>query len=179
MGPAVSLAMKKSTHSPACCLCVSKWWAWVQLVSLLAGGCKPREWICEPIAYLEVVEPERAAGAAPFSIERLGREVDGLQTVPTHVTLKGDNRVYVGWMAYDFSYGSNMIYSPAEGFARDVDDPQDVHPMKRFNDGKRERVRFGFRSAACLGPDKYGSYVFCKYGKDELFLAADMTCRRK
>lgn len=147
------------------------------LVSLLACRCPPRELMCKPIAFYEVIEPGRGAGAAPFSIERLGRKVEWVQPKVDFVTLKNDNRMYVGWSLLDFDVGGDMIYSPAEGLARDVENPELVYPMKRFKKGWTEHVRFGFRSSVCPEPDKSGSYVFCQYAKDEWFLVADMTCQ--
>ncbi len=96
---------------------------------------------------------------------------------PDVLILKNDNRVFVGWMFNDFGVPADMIYSPTEGLARDVEDPKLVNPMKRFKEGWTEHVRFGFRSSVCLEPDKSGSYVSCQYAKGEWFLVADMTCQ--
>ncbi len=138
-------------------------WIGVALVSLLACRCPPRELLCKPVAYYEVVEPERGAGAAPFSIERLGRKVDWVPRRPDVLTLKNDNRMFVGWTIRDLSAPSDMIYSPTEGLAREVEHAELVYPMKRFKDGWTEHVRFGFRSSVCLSRDQFGTYLFCPY----------------
>jgi hypothetical protein len=132
--------------------------------------------MCEPVAYHEVLEPERGAGAAPFSVERLGRKVEGVDFEPVSLTLKNDNRVVVDWMLSDWGFDSHLIYSPAEGLARDVENSKLVYPMKRLKDGWSEHVRFGFRSTICLGRDPFGAFVFCQHSKEALFLVADMTC---
>ena len=163
-------------------------WTWVLLVPLLAGCCKsqksqePRELVCKPIAFFEVLEPERGAGAAPFSIKRFGPEVDegAVYTSPMYVSYEDDNRGRVEWSTIGvdlFIDWDDFVYSPAEGLARDVDDPESVYPMRRFFDGKSERVWFGFRSSICREPGAYDDWVFCKRTKEELFLVADMYCR--
>ena len=168
--------MNNSTRVRPSDLCTLWRWSWVPLVSLLAWGCTPRELMCEPVAYYEVLEPERGAGAAPFSIERLGRKVEGVLTRLEYIVLAKDNHMHVGWSAYDFGAEYDMMFSPSEGLARDVKDPELVNPMKRFSGFWSERVRFGFRSNVCLSRDKFGTYAFCPYSEDERFLVADMTC---
>lgn len=178
--------MRKSVRLQASSPTVSWWWTWVVLASLLTGCCKsqkaqePRELVCEPIAFFEVLEPERDAGAAPFSIERFGPEVKGGFNSLEFVDFKDDNHVQVTWnIGTDLIIESSedLVYSPVDGLARDVDQPQNVHPMRRFFDGKSERVRFGFRSTICRQPGMDGLYVFCKHTEEELFLVADMYCR--
>jgi hypothetical protein len=128
------------------------------------------------VAYYEVLDPEHGAGAAPFSIERLGRKAEGVLMTPDVLTLKNDNRMFVGWTFKDLGIPADMIYSPTDGLARDVENPELVYPMKRFKEGWTEHVRFGFRSSVCLGPDEFGTYALCPYSVDEWFLVADMTC---
>jgi hypothetical protein len=132
--------------------------------------------VCEPQSYFQVLQPEEGAGAAPFSIERLGPEMKSAYLaadLPGILTLKSNNRVSMSWRGGDFIVGSKLIFSPSEGLARDVQDPKYVYPMKRFSDGASERVRFGFRSPTCSTPRRFG---FCDERDDNLFLAAEMTC---
>jgi hypothetical protein len=144
---------------------------------LLAWGCKPRELLCKPVAYYEVLEPERGAGAAPFNIERLGRKIEGSLTKIDYITLAKDNHMHVGWSAHDFGGEYEMTFSPAEGLARGIKNHEPTHPMKRLREGWSDRVRFGFRSNVCLSRDEFGTYLLCPRSKDELFLVADMTCQ--
>ena len=67
--------MKKQTRTVACSLHVSRLWAWVSLVPLLAGACKPHDVVCKTERVFQALKPEEGAGVAPFSIERLGPEV--------------------------------------------------------------------------------------------------------
>lgn len=160
---------------------VSHWWTWVPLIPLLATGCKPRDMMCEPEAYFKVLEPEQGAGAAPFNIERPGPAVKGymMKIVPTGVTLTGDNRARTHWLllGHIYSYG-DVIYSPAEGLARGIDDPEIVYPMRRLSNGSSTRVRLGFRAAICRDPDYAGGVPCHEYSKDEAFFVADMGCKR-
>jgi len=169
--------MKKQTRTLACRLRVSWWWAGIALAPFLAGACKPHDLVCENGSYFQLLQPEEGAGVAPFSIERLGPEVkrSELASVPYALTLKSDNRVRVDWKSIGHILGHNdLIFSPAEGLARNVNRPNDVYPMRRVSDGASERVRFGFRSAACRVPGK--GIAFCQLGDDDLFLAAEATC---
>jgi hypothetical protein len=115
------------------------------------------------------------AGAAPFSIERLGPEIKSayLEDMPGNLELRNNNHASVSWRGGDFIAGSELVFSPSEGLARDVYNPKDVYPMKRFSDGTSERVRFGFRSSSCRSPRKFG---VCDSKDDNLFLAAEMIC---
>ena len=160
-------------------------WAWIPLVTLLAGacdGCKapgPRQLVCEPIAYYEVLNPEQGASKAPFSIERLGPELESEQIrgKPDILWFPRKDRVRITWdMGGDFIPTANFIYSPGEGLARNVRYPKKVFPMKLFSDSKPERVRFGFRSEVCRKPREDGGYRNCTRTDNELFLVADMTC---
>lgn len=179
--------MKKSTRAPAKSHRLSMWWIWVPLISLLVVGCKPREpreLMCRPTAIFEVLEPEKGAGVAPFSIERLGPQVDSraVEAVPTGLGFTRGNHARIYWMLGHFSVDTEVLYSPAEGLARRVDHPGDVYPVKRFVDGRVERAQLGFRKKVCLRLEKDETYVFCKpgnYSKDERFLVADMTCERQ
>jgi hypothetical protein len=127
------------------------------------------------VAYFEVLQPQEGAGVAPFSIERLGPEVKrvSVEHVPGALELKSHNRVRVGWETVGFLPYSDLIFSPSEGLARDVQDPQHVYPMRRYSVGASERVRFGFRSHACRSPRQFG---VCDMVGDALFLAAEMQC---
>lgn len=172
--------MKKPTRAAACGLHLSRWWVWVSLIPVLAGGCKPRDLVCETKAVFQALNPGQGAGSAPFSIERLGPEVKVrmLERQPLFITLKGDNHGDVEWLLLGhIDAGSDVIYSPAEGLVRDIKHPEHVHPMKRLPGGATERVWLGFRSAVC--PDPQGSASFCKFGDEELYLVADMTCHRE
>ena len=136
--------------------------------------------VCRTEAVFQALNPEQGAGAAPFNIERLGPEVKRsvLHTVPGALTLKSDNRVTGWWTSLGHIHDYNdLIFSPAEGLARNVDDPKDVYPMRRFSDGASERVRFGFRTTACRDPGKHSG--LCVFGDENLFLVADMTCHEK
>ena len=167
---------------------LSRWWIWIALVPLLASGCKgcslgkappPVELVCKSIAYHEVLDPEQGAGAAPFSIEQTGPklEVEQLKLRPDLLVFLSETRVSVDWANFSKYRASEAIYSPEEGLARSTRTDA-VFPMKRFSDGKLERVRFGFRSKVCLKPDGRGSYYDCTPTENELFLVADMTCER-
>lgn len=178
--------MKRPNRAHMSSLRVSRWWIWVPFLFLLAGGCKPREpreLRCVPSAIFEALEPKQEAGAAPFSIERLGPRVesDVVEDTLDHIILTDGKNGSVTWMFMShFSIVIDIAYSPTEGLARRVDLPEEVYPMKRFIDGKSERVRFGYRSKVCLQLGKDGPYVYCKGGKyseDERFLVADMTCK--
>ena len=128
----------------------------------------------------QALNPDQGAGAAPFSIERLGPEVERtvLERVPGALTLTSDNRATAWWTVLGHVHDYNdLILSPAEGLARNGDDPGDVYPMRRFPDGASERVRFGFRSTACRDPGKRSG--LCVFGNDRLFLVAEMTCHEK
>lgn len=167
--------MKVRARAVDCLLHVSLRWACVLLTALVAGACKPRDLVCDKASYFQVLQPEEGAGAAPFSIERLGpklRSAD-LPKVPGILELKSNNRVRVGWESDDFARDSDLIFSPSEGLARNVKDPSDVYPMRRFPDGASERVRFGFRSPSCRVPRKYG---YCPPRDDNLFLVAELIC---
>ncbi len=97
--------MKSKTREPMCNLHLYQWWAWIPLVTLLAGGCDgckapgPRERVCEPIAYYEVLNSEQGAGKAPFSIERLGPELksEQVQRKPDFLSFPRKDRVTAGW----------------------------------------------------------------------------------
>jgi len=134
---------------------------------LLAGGCKPHDLVCETKAVFQAPNPEQGTGAAPFSMERPGPEVKTgmLHDVPRFITLKSDNHAGTEWEHLGH-------------IARNVKHPEVVYPMKRLSDGATERVRFGFRSAACRDPNAWGA-SFCQFGGDELFLIAEMTCHRE
>ena len=154
---------------------VSLRWGWISLIPFLAGGCKPRDLVCDEASYFQVLRPEEGAGVAPFSIERLGptlRSAD-LPKVPAIIRLRSNNRVRVGWESDDFARDSDLIFSPPEGLARNVKDPNDVYPMRRFSVGASERVRFGFRSPSCRVPMEFG---YCPTRDDNLFLVAELTC---
>ena len=172
--------MKKQARTVACSLHVSRLWAWVSLVPLLAGACKPHDLVCNTEGVFQALKPEQGAGVAPFSIERLGPEVKlrVLEDVPDGLTLKRDNRMTAWWTVLGhISRHNDLIFSPDEGLARNVKHPDDVYPMRRFTDGASERVRFGFRSTTCRDPGK--SSAFCGFGEEELFLVAEMTCHRE
>jgi len=173
--------MKRSTRALVCGLRVSRWWAGILLVLSLAGGCKPRDLVCETKAVFQVSSPEQGTGTAPFSIERLGPEVKlgMLHDLPEFITLKGDNHAETEWVHLGHIAGSSeLIFSPAEGLARNIRNPNDVYPMRRFPDSSTERLRFGFRSRTCRDPKAWGA-SFCVFGEEELYLIADMTCHRE
>ena len=151
-------------------------WAWVSLIPFLAGACKPSPLVCDPVAYFQVLQPQEGAGAAPFSIERLGPEVKRLSVakVPDILSLKRNNRVSVSWGPGHYVVSSDLIFSPSEGLARDVRNPKDVYPMKRFSEGASERVRFGFRAPPCRPRSVIAE---CTPVGDPLYLAAEMTCQ--
>lgn len=188
MSPGTYQAMRKPIRSQAGSPPISLRWTWVVLAPLLAGCCRsressdPRELVCQPIAMFEVLEPERDAGAAPFNIERFGPEVNAAAVYipPAYIGFSDGNIARVEWdTGTDFvmSTTQDFVYSPAEGLARNANDPSDVYPMRRFFDGKSERVWFGFRSSICREPGAYDDWVFCKRTKEKLFLVADMYCR--
>src|SRR5512146_807455 len=120
--------MKIRPRAVAGPLHVSLRWAWVSLIPLLAGACKPRDVMCEEGSYFQVLQPQEGAGAAPFSIERLGPKMKSadLDQVPGYLILKGNNRVSVSWDSGDFVGGTELIFSPSEGLARDPKHPDDV-----------------------------------------------------
>ena len=151
-------------------------WAWVSLIPFLAGACKPRPLECDPVGYFQVLQPQEGAGAAPFSIERLGPEVKPItvQKVSGILVLKRNNRVRVSWRVSHFFESSDLVFSPSEGLARDVRNPKDVYPMKRFSKGASERVRFGFRGVPCRPRIAIAE---CTPVGDPLYLAAEMTCQ--
>lgn len=151
-------------------------WVWVSLIPLLAGACKPRPLVCESVGYFQVLQPQEGTGVAPFSIERLGPEVKRLSVgqVPSFLTLKSNNRVVVSWEVVDFLPISELIFSPSEGLARDVKNPDDVYPMRRFSEGTSERVRLGFRAPPCRPRPAFAE---CTPVGDPLYLAAEMTCQ--
>ncbi len=154
---------------------VSPRWAWVSLVPVLACACKSPDLVCEGGAYFQVLQPEQGAGVAPFSIERLGPKMGAadLAHVPDILTLTSNTRVIVSWDSGDLFMDSKLIFSPGEGIARNVSNPDDVYPMRRFSVGVSERVRFGFRSPTCRTPRRFG---ICDMRNDNLFLAAEWTC---
>ena len=154
---------------------VSPRWAWISLVPVLACACKPRDLVCEDGAYFQVLQPEEGAGAAPFSIERLGPKLGAadLPSPPGILTLARNNRVIISWDSGDLFLESKLIFSPGEGIARNVNNLDDVYPMRRFSVGASERVRFGFRSPTCRTPRRFG---ICAMRDDNLFLAAEWTC---
>ena len=160
-----------------------QWWAWIPLVTLLAGGCDgckapgPRQLLCKSVAYYEVLSPEQGAGKAPFSIERLGPQVKDMEFSMDGLEFTGENRVTADWTIGDFYGWTDFFYSPEEGLVRDIEDAGIVYPMKLFSDGKSERVRFGFRSKVCRKPLRGGEPWNCDLTENELFLVADMTCR--
>jgi hypothetical protein len=168
--------MKKRTCAVACLLHVSRQWAWVSFIPLLAGACKPRPLVCDAVGFFQVLQPQEGAGVAPFSIERLGPEVKRLSVakVPDILSLRSNNRVNVSWGPGDFVETSDLIFSPSEGLARDVQNPENVYPMRRFSDGTSERVRFGFRAPPCR-PRR--AFAECTPVGDPLYLAAEMTCQ--
>ena len=151
-------------------------WAWVSLIPFLAGACKPPALECDPVSYFQVLEPREGTGAAPFSIERLGPEVKrySVEKVPGILELKRNNRVRVSWRQADFGVYSDLIFSPSEGLAWNVANPKDVYPMRRFSDGKSERVRFGFRAPPCRPRPAFAE---CTPVGDPLYLAAEMICQ--
>jgi hypothetical protein len=100
------------------------------------------------------------------------RDVD-LDRVPGILVLKNRDRVTVSWESGDLALESHLIFSPAEGLARSVNDPKYVYPMRRFSEGASERVRFGFRSDSCSAPREFG---ICHSRNDNLFLAAELPC---
>jgi len=155
---------------------VSQRWAWVSLIPFLAGACKPRPLVCESVGYFQVLQPQEGAGVAPFSIERLGPEVKPISVgkVPTFLSLKRNNRVIVSWQVVDFLPISELIFSPSEELAWNVENPKDVYPMRRFSDGASERVRFGFRAPPCR--PRY-AFAVCTPVGDPLYLAAEMICQ--
>lgn len=149
------------------------------LLALLAfAACKPREVVCESRAFFRAAEPQRGAGAAPFSIDRLGPEVKGaaLKEVPLFFVFVDGNRGRLEWMHADLVSSSPVLYSPEEGLARNPDAAQQVFPMKRLAEGSSERVRLGFRSRACLGED---AGPCATYGQEELYVVADMPCAQR
>src|SRR5512140_3739062 len=131
---------------------MSRWRTWILLVPLIAVGCygeckrRPaREFVCQTIAYHEVLNPEQGAGEAPFSIERLGPELKEAQIKqrPYRLTFLSETRLSVIWgLGGDFRE-AKATFSPEEGLARSFRDSDIVYPMKRFSDGKLERVRDG------------------------------------
>jgi hypothetical protein len=152
-------------------------WVCLALVTLLASACKPHPLLCVTQAVFQPLNPEQDVGAAPFNIDRLGPAVKAgiLHNVPDGITLTGRHRARVHWSLLGHIYGyGDLIYSPDEGLARNIDDPKRVYPMRRFSDGTSERVRFGFRSTACRDPTQ--GTVSCEFGKEQLFLVAEMTC---
>lgn len=168
--------MKKRTRSVARFGYISSRWAWVPLILFLAGACKPPALECDPVSYFQVLEPQEGTGAAPFSIERLGPEVKPVtvQKVPGILVLKKNNRVRVSWRELDFFESSDLVFSPSEGLARDVRNPEDVYPMRRFSDGGTDRVRFGFRAPPCR---PRLAFAECTSVGAPLYLAAEMTCQ--
>lgn len=168
--------MRNRARAVAHLLYVTRRWGWVSLIPLLAGACKPRPLVCDAVGFFQVLQPQEGAGAAPFSIERLGPEVKRLSVakVPDILSLKRNNRVSISWGPGDFIETSNLIFSPSEGLAWNVENPKDVYPMRRFSDGKSERVRFGFRAPPCRPRPAFAE---CTPVGDPLFLAAEMTCQ--
>jgi hypothetical protein len=168
--------MKKRARAVARLLQCSPRWAWVSLIPFLAGACKSPTLECDPVSYFQVLQPQEGAGVAPFSIERPGPEVKrySVARVPGILTLKSNNRVNVSWRQGDSFESSDLIFSPSEDLARDVKNPEDVYPMRRFSDGKSERVRFGFRAPPCRPRPAFAE---CTPVGDPLYLAAEMTCQ--
>ena len=151
-------------------------WSWILLVSFLAGACKPPKLVCDSVGFFQVLQPQEGAGAAPFSIERLGPEVKRLSVakVPDILSLKRNNRVSVSWGPAHYVVSSDLIFSPSEGLARDIRNPENVYPMRRFSEGASERVRFGFRAVPCRPRIPIAE---CTPVGDPLYLAAEMTCQ--
>jgi hypothetical protein len=173
--------MKKPPHAPMCSLRLFHGWTWLLLVPLFAG-CPKSAWevVCVPTGIFEVLEPERGAGAAPFSVELLGAKMEGALDEPTSITFTSDNRALICWQSFGHMYSeSNVIYSPSEGLARSPKYPTEVYPVRRFSDGKTEQVRLGYYSKVCRQPDTETSDSPCKYSEERVPLVADMTCRRQ
>ena len=166
--------MNKQTRS----LPASRWWIWGALAApLLAGACKPRDLGCLTTAVFQPQNPEQGAGAAPFNIDRPGPQVRRhvLHHVADGITLRSDNSARLDWMILGHIYGyADLLYSPAEGLARNVDDPERVYPMRRFSAGGKDLVWFGFESTTCRDPN-WGTYA-CVFGEEELTLVAVMIC---
>ena len=147
---------------------------------MLGGGCnKPPNLVCRPAAFYQVLDPNQGAGAARLNIERLGPEVKETRIfrIPTSITLKSNKYGRVFWGGGDFNFWTDLIYSPVEGLARNVDDPSDATPMRRFSDGMSEHVRFVFLATLCRngGERRWG---MCELDEHQVFMVADMNCER-
>ena len=164
------------TPSPSLVTCLSRCWIGLPLLAVFAlAGCKPRQ-VCESEAYFEVMEPMRKTDTAPFAIDRPGRRIprETLAELPTFLTFLNESHARTGWLSYGHvSSYAEVRYSPAEGLARNLKDPEDVFPMLRLVDASPERVRLGFRSTVCLDPSGGSCQT---YGTEDLFLVADMVC---
>jgi len=175
--------MNKQGHASSFRHRVAPSWTWAPLVALLTGGCnKPRDWDCEPPArYFLIPDPKRGTGAAPFSIDRPGREVKRsvLETHPVGIRLKADTHRGNLEMIVPRSFDGypDIAYSETEGILWYVDHPEDVAPMKLFFDGKSERVQIGFVSRAC--PTLDSKEWSCEFGKEKLYFMVDMTCKHR
>ena len=173
--------MKKLPHAPMCRLRPFLGWTWVLLVPSLAG-CPKSTWevVCVPTGIFEVLEPERGAGAAPFSVERLGGKMEDALDEPTSITFTSNNRALISWQSFGHMYSeSNVVYSPSEGLARSSKYPTQVYPVRRSSDGKTEQVRLGYYSKVCRQPDTETGDSLCNYSEERVPLVADMTCRRQ
>lgn len=169
--------MSKQTRTLARSLHVSAWWSWLALGPLLAGACKSRDLGCDTTAIFQALNREQDAGAAPFNIDRPGPEVrrHRLHNVPDGMTLRSDNSARLDWTILGHIYRrTDLLYSPAEGVAREVDDPTAVYPMRRFSEAGKELAWFGFWSTACRDPNR--GTVACEFGEEKLTLVAVMIC---
>lgn len=160
------------------------WVAWPGLVMVLAvSGCKPRELVCRPEAFFQVITPERGTGTEPFSIEQVGPGVKGvaLEAKPTFLALAAGNRGRTEWLFRGHIWGQiDILYSQDEGLARNADDARQVFPLERVAASSTERVHLGFRSQVCLDIGESAGEVPCRnYGVEQLFLVADMPCERR
>ena len=177
--------MNQRTSPSTCRRYVCPRWVLCPALWLLGtSACKPREVVCESRAFYQVLSPEQGAGGTPSSIERLGPEVKrgNIEEVPIFLTFTGGYRARAEWMSLGHipSY-AELLYSPGEGLARNVNAPRDVYPMRRLGAGESEHVWFGFRSAVCSSTDGRADNWPCRYEKEKgkLFLVADMACTRK
>ena len=153
-------------------------WAWAALLAVtVLPGCKPYPGVeCQPEGYFRLIEPERKAGAAPFSIDRLGPQTkEPLAFIPLLITFREKDRPEVSWMSYGDSWlDIKYIYSPEEGVARNSHNPDNVLPMKWLSD---ERLLLGFESPVCLDGKPGRHYcMFADYSQDWRPFAADMKC---
>jgi hypothetical protein len=146
---------------------------------LLAAACESHDLVCERVTYFVIPKPHDVYGRSPFIIDQPGPQVKSsdLEEVPDALRLTSRNRVIVDWRSHGrVVRHTNLLFSPDDKRAgsEHLDaSEEEAHPMMRFPEDARERVRFGFRARKCADPES------CAATNDRLFLMAEMLCHRE